>query len=71
MTSIRKELKVKSESYNESHTDTLDKEVYKRVLENKEGTFKLTIEQPMEFEEIFNRGNIVDVDFQDIQKKLK
>ena len=70
MTTQRFNLKVIQESYIESHTDNLDKELHKRVLNNSEGTMKVIIEQPEEFTELFNRGEELSVDFMQVQTKL-
>jgi|TARA_Y100000310_G_C20604934_1_gene775023 hypothetical protein len=67
----RLDLKVVQESYTESHTDNLDKKLFRRVLTNKEGTIKVTIEQPFEFNvNLFNRGEELKVDFTQIQRRL-
>ena len=71
MTTQRFNLKVIQESYTESHTDNVDRTLHKRVLSNSEGTMKLIIEQPEEFTELFNRGEELEVDFMQIQRKLK
>ena len=67
----RLDLKVVQESYTESHTDNVDRTLHKRVLSNGEGTIKLIIEQPFEFDDVFKRGEELAVDFTQIQRKLQ
>ena len=64
-------LKVTQEVYTESHTDNMDKELHKRILTNEEGTVKIIIEKVSGFSDTFNRGEPLEVEFKQLQSKLK
>ncbi len=64
-------LKVSQETYIESHTDNVDKELHKRILTNEEGTLKIIIEKVSGFSDVFNRGEPLEVEFRQLQTKLK
>ena len=63
-------LRVKTEVFSESHSESIDKELHKRILENPDGTVKLIIQQPEDFELEFKQGTELRVRIDKPQQTL-
>jgi len=66
---MKLKLKVKQEEYIESHSETIDKELYKRTLVDEEGIIKVVISSPEPIDEL-NKGDTVMLEIKNTQTKL-
>ena len=62
-------LKVTKESYTESKTENIDKEIYLRKLIDEENGFELILKSDKPIEE-FKQGDSVEVELTNQQKRL-